>query len=211
MGKHDAIAWSPEMDILVGTDSDAKVGAVLGIREDRVRYRRRKLGRPTYRSTRGPVSVECANCGKPTPRKQKAQRRSRRLYCGTECAAAGQKTRDSDVLRYGPGWKALRESIRERDKTCRVCGKTPEENGEALQVNHLVPFRFGGTNRPENLVALCESCHHRVDAIVASALAAILIEVRLVGSSLTVAVEGETRWRGSALGAPSLIETGSAA
>lgn len=196
------------MDSLIGAASDAKVGQQLGLPEDRVRYRRIKLGLPTYRSSRAAISVPCANCGKMTPRKQRDRRRSGRLFCSKECANAGQKRRDTDMLRYGPGWKNRRAEIRKRDKVCRACGKTPEQNRAALHVHHLKPFRYGGTNRPENLVALCDSCHHVIEAVTDQALASIQIDITLDGSTLTVAVEGMERWRGSALGAAYPTPTG---
>src|ERR1700739_1958766 len=116
MEKRDAIVWTPTMDALLGTISDARVGTLLGVAEESVRYRRRRLGITTYRSTRAPISVECANCGKPTPRKQRDRRRAGRLFCSRTCADAGQKRRDSEALRYGPGWKQRRAEIRERDR-----------------------------------------------------------------------------------------------
>ncbi len=208
MGLHNAYVWTPEMDALIGTESDAKVGVRLGFSEERVRFRRIKLGLPTYRSSRAAISVPCANCGKTTPRKQRDRRRSGRLFCSRTCADAGQKRRDSETLRYGQGWKNRRAEIRRRDKVCRSCGKSPEENGPALHVHHLLPFRYGGTNRPENLVALCDSCHHTIEAATDQALASIQIGVTLDGSILTVMVEGQLRWRGSALGAVSPTPTG---
>lgn len=208
MGLHDAIVWTPQMDALIGTESDAQIGTRLGLPEDRVRYRRIRLGLPTYRSSRGPISVPCANCGQMTPRKQRDRRRSGRLFCSRPCADAGQKRRDSETLRYGAGWKNRRAEIRKRDKVCRACGKTPEENCAALHVHHLLPFRYGGTNRPENLVALCDSCHHTIEAATDQALASIQVGVTLDGSTLTVMVEGAVRWRGSALGVRSLTATG---
>lgn len=67
------------------------------------------------------------------------------------------------ALSYGSGWKAIKSKVRARDRVCRSCGKTSEENGRALDVHQLVPFRFSGDNSMENLVALCRSCHMRAD------------------------------------------------
>lgn len=208
MGTYDAIVWTPEMDALVGTMSDAKVGAQIGLREDRVRYRRIKLGISPWRLTRAPVEVTCANCGNLTPKKQKAQSRSKNLFCNHQCASAFQKRRDTDMLRYGPGWKATRDEVRQRDRNCRCCGKTPEENGTALHVHHLIPFRFGGTNRQDNLVALCDSCHHKIEAMTNRALQSILVDVILDGPLLTVMVDGEKRLHESVRGAAFPIATG---
>lgn len=208
MGLHNAVVWTPEMDAQIGTMPDDKLGAKLGIDGQSVRHRRVKLGLPTFRSSRAPQPITCSNCGTTVLRKPKDQHRARRLFCSRACADAGQKRRDSDMLRYGAGWKNRRAEIRRRDKTCRACGKTPKENGGALHVHHLVPFRYGGTNQPENLVALCDPCHHVIEAATNRALASILIDVTLADSFLTVTVEGETRWRGFVRGAGCLTANG---
>jgi len=64
---------------------------------------------------------------------------------------------------YGAGLKVIREQVRVRDRVCRRCGKTPEQNGRALDVHHLDPFRFSGDNSTDRLIALCRSCHMRAD------------------------------------------------
>jgi 5-methylcytosine-specific restriction endonuclease McrA len=71
--------------------------------------------------------------------------------------------RGGPALSYGAGWKAIKQAVRDRDGVCRNCGKTSEENGRALDVHHIEPFRFSGDHSPENLVALCRRCHMRAD------------------------------------------------
>ena len=203
MALHDAIAWTPDMDALLGTMPDAAVGRLLETREGNIRRRRVRLGIPAFRLTLAPVSMSCANCGGMIHRKARDLRRSKRLFCSVTCAAAGQKRRDSDMLRYGPGWKNTRAKIRARDATCRACGKTPEANGSALHVHHLRPFRAGGTNLPANLVGLCDSCHHTIEAVTTSTLDSIPVGVSLDGSTLTITVDGVIRWHGSVAGAAS--------
>lgn len=66
-------------------------------------------------------------------------------------------------MSYGSGWKEIKKLVRRRDEVCRQCGKTPKQNGRALDVHHLEPFRFSGDNSFQNLVALCRSCHMRAD------------------------------------------------
>lgn len=39
--------------------------------------------------------------------------------------------------------------------------RPPAENGRALDVHHIKPYRYTKDNSPENLVALCRSCHMR--------------------------------------------------
>jgi HNH endonuclease/helix-turn-helix protein len=99
---------------------------------------------------------------------------SRRKFCSRSCARAtynrhhltgsrNGRWRGGRVLSYGPDWKKIKARVRERDGVCRCCGKTPGENGRALDVHHLDPYRFSGDNDLENLLALCRSCHMRAD------------------------------------------------
>lgn len=71
--------------------------------------------------------------------------------------------RGGDRHRRGPGWHANRRLCRERDKVCRSCGKTPEDNGQALSVDHVIPWRLFADERMANdlgnLIALCRVCH----------------------------------------------------
>lgn len=204
-GKRRVVLWTPDREALLGTMPDMALAKKMGLPpnkngEGRVAKRRKKLGIPAFRESliRHRV-VNCGNCGKELRRKLHSIRRVQTPYCSKECGSAGQKTRDEDRLRYGPGWKNRRAEIRRRDKTCRVCGKTPEENGAALHVHHLKPFRFGGTNLNANLVGLCDSCHHRIEFLTTQVLASIQIAVVLEGTRLTISVEGTPRWDGDVL------------
>ena len=101
-----------------------------------------------------------------------ANKIARRKYCDNACARravappvlhgkANGNWRGGQAYKYGPGWKEAKERVRERDKVCQHCGKTPEENGRALDVHHINPHRNSKDNSLENLVALCRSCHMR--------------------------------------------------
>jgi 5-methylcytosine-specific restriction endonuclease McrA len=97
-----------------------------------------------------------------------------RKFCSRSCASSSHPVavlsgsenpnwRGGKAVYYGPGWKAVKAQVRERDRRCRECGKAPAENGRALDVHHIEPFRFSGDNSLSNLVALCRSCHMRAD------------------------------------------------
>lgn len=76
---------------------------------------------------------------------------------------------------YGPSWPSARQAARARDGyCCRQCGAR-EREGLEHSVHHLRPFREYGyrprenhndrqANQLENLVTLCRTCHHRVEA-----------------------------------------------
>lgn len=123
-----------------------------------------------YRTQR--VPIVCRACGETAyvERRDAAKRK----YCSRECYRHHYNTtyfsgennprwRGGRALAYGPGWRRIREIARARDEVCRHCGKTPEENGRALDVHHRTPFRFSGSNLLDELEALCRSCHMRAD------------------------------------------------
>lgn len=100
---------------------------------------------------------------------------SRGRFCSQKCFGkwqseniTGDKTpnwKGGGAEYYGPSWQAARRKARARDGVCQDCGKTPEQNGKALDVHHIVPFRLFGVERHieandlSNLVSLCMVCH----------------------------------------------------
>lgn len=78
---------------------------------------------------------------------------------------------DADYQR-GPYWKEQREKAIQRDQErCQVCGISledhKEKHGRSLAVHHITPEReFDDSieaHQLENLVAVCLSCHLRVE------------------------------------------------
>jgi predicted HNH restriction endonuclease len=67
------------------------------------------------------------------------------------------------MSRYSKDWKDIATAIKEKaDWKCAKCGadfkdKKKSTRGSCLQVHHW--NRIPEDNRPENLVALCNSCH----------------------------------------------------
>lgn len=60
---------------------------------------------------------------------------------------------------YGSAWQRLRKRIMERDNyLCQVCLQTGRISS-ADAVDHIVAKAFGGDDNPENLQAICNSCH----------------------------------------------------
>jgi len=56
---------------------------------------------------------------------------------------------------------SIRLKVLSRDNFCCVfCGKSPATDvGTKLQVDHIVPFSKGGTNKQSNLQTLCSECN----------------------------------------------------
>ena len=61
------------------------------------------------------------------------------------------------------GFENTKAYVRERDNcTCQYChGKSKDRR---LEVHHLIHRRDGGSNRPENLITLCKTCHDKYHA-----------------------------------------------
>lgn len=56
--------------------------------------------------------------------------------------------------------KSKRFQVLRRDGfRCRYCGRSPEEDGVRLEVDHVVPVANGGTNHPANLKTSCYDCN----------------------------------------------------
>lgn len=51
--------------------------------------------------------------------------------------------------------QSVKEQVRDRDgRRCVLCGHRPEAKYE-LEVDHIIPYRDGGPNTPDNLRSLC--------------------------------------------------------
>lgn len=84
------IAWTQAMDVMLGTDTDRAVAAVLGISVDSVDSRRYSLGIPRFiRNER--FSRPCGICGQPT--KPRAVNAVGPFYCSKEHAGIGRRGR----------------------------------------------------------------------------------------------------------------------
>lgn len=109
----------------------------------------------------------CKVCGKPV-------KRAAAIFCSVKCRNAGYRgenvynyvgeefRKDAYTVDYA-FWYERANEIRERDKVCQHCEKTPQDNGRALDVHHLIPYRVSQDNSPDNLIALCRVCHKKAD------------------------------------------------
>lgn len=53
--------------------------------------------------------------------------------------------------------KALRDEVRNRfGGRCGYCG----EESRSIQIDHIEPVTYGGTNEPSNLMPACRSCNN---------------------------------------------------
>ncbi|MBI4529929.1 MAG: HNH endonuclease [Candidatus Latescibacteria bacterium] len=127
------------------------------------------------------VEVKCLVCDRPFHRPEwYVKTGSLRLnFCSPSC----RDRWSSEIPKAGPeavilngrpeyrggDWDVTALRIRERDGyTCQVCGITEKDLGKQLDVHHIIPYRLFQSNleanRPSNLIAVCHSCHIKLEA-----------------------------------------------
>lgn len=159
-----------------GKEFDMQTGQYnRNIREGRKVYCSRECMGEGYKDR---IMVKCSECGKDFQRARSGvDVNSKHYFCSKVCQAKNLDyiLRGEDHHYYvngetcskrGLGWGATRRQIRGRDGyLCQICGTTEEELGKALDVHHVKPYRlfddYKEANKPDNLIALCPSCHHR--------------------------------------------------
>jgi 5-methylcytosine-specific restriction endonuclease McrA len=121
------------------------------------------------------VEIKCAQCG--TQISVKPSRAERTTYCSRECkdesmhditGPAHPRWKGGHEPYYGKNWEKMRKLVRIRDDhTCMRCGRHEKQLPRELDVHHIVPIREfdspENANTMENLVALCQSCHGKVE------------------------------------------------
>lgn len=117
------------------------------------------------------VEVICEQCGAKVQRRASARKRHR-TFCSLACSGVFFSGRESFMFRggrergRGKGWERRAEEIRKRDGyQCLRCGKSQQENGRRLSVDHIIPWRCFTddqkdlANDHKNLASLCIGCH----------------------------------------------------
>jgi len=62
-------------------------------------------------------------------------------------------------------WTQVRREARERlGGTCEMCGSETNANGGHMDIHHIVPIMYGGSNHEDNLMALCSTCHRKAES-----------------------------------------------
>lgn len=79
---------------------------------------------------------------------------------------------EGDRVGKSVSWPSISRAVMARDNyECRVCGKSslsPVDSSAdfdkihfELEVHHIIPRKDGGSDTFENLITLCEDCHHK--------------------------------------------------
>ena len=84
-----------------------------------------------------------------------------KTYCSDPCRVNAWRAnkRASTSISEPIGWLKKRFVIFERDGfKCRYCGRAAE-TGVVLEIDHVKPRSFGGSDDMENLVTACHECN----------------------------------------------------
>ncbi len=130
------------------------------------------------------VTVNCSECGNSLEKKRSYVNKYDNIFCSDDClsdwksrnslfATNNPNKKDGRYGGYGSNWPEWNEKIRNRaNGTCENCNKSKEENGRALSVHHIEPRKefindkdriVEDSNNSNNLIALCQSCHMKVE------------------------------------------------
>lgn len=178
-----------------------------GRRSRRVFCSRDCAARTTGREKRGraiPVRrrrtlVPCATCARSVEKLDSIRRRRANLFCSQACANRWLRRRGGFVgAHVGPltdfvrdligdeHWDVTRRRLRPAALgPCESCGRRPLGDG-VHDLHHIVPILAGGSNDSDNLMALCEYCHPRVEAFTARVCERVLVH------ALNAPVEGSS-------------------
>lgn len=121
------------------------------------------------------IICQCDWCGIRLERHRSAFIAHEHHFCGSKC---GGKWKQKNVTGekvynfkggydgyYGDNWGYQRQLCRDRDDNkCNICGKTKEQEGKNIAVDHQIPFEafkgdYKSANDLSNLWCLCSSCH----------------------------------------------------
>ena len=69
--------------------------------------------------------------------------------------------RQEHYERYVKDWPRIRKNYVSTHPFCEMCLKNGVMTPVA-EVHHRIPLSQGGTNKADNLVSLCRSCHNKV-------------------------------------------------
>lgn len=118
-------------------------------------------------------AIPCENCGTTFFKRISQKSRTKHHFCCHKCSEEFHVGNNHMMfiggVNYGREWRFISQLVRMRDKVCKRCSKTKEENGRELDVHHVVPFvNFGyerrmEAHRYENLITYCRSCHKVVE------------------------------------------------
>lgn len=130
-------------------------------------------------STKHQKVISCEVCGKSIIRRPFQERNNWARFCSKTCKGRVMRGQNHSqwidgrssisVFFRGNDWQNIADKIRKKALyCCEVCGKSQQENGASLDVNHIEPWHnFTSTkeaNRVSNLQAVCKSCHRKVES-----------------------------------------------
>jgi len=67
----------------------------------------------------------------------------------------------TNAAHYDTRWRKISKSFLARNPLCAECQKVGRLT-PAVESHHIIPVEDGGSDRDDNLLPLCKSCHSRI-------------------------------------------------
>lgn len=141
------------------------------------------------------ITVDCYRCSTKISHSKSRVENQDKFYCSKKCRSEklseewlGENNpnyTDGRYKQFGDNWIKFRDKIRERAPGyCEGCGKSRKLNGRKLDIHHIIPRSYfidsdehtvEDSNRVDNLVALCQTCHSKEEKVCKKVLNNIIL------------------------------------
>lgn len=112
----------------------------------------------------------CQECGKSFITERYRVRAGFGKFCSKKCMEKNRTVQYSEEDKHfysSATWRKLKKACQEQyDYTCQICGV----RDKSIHIHHMIPRMWGGPDDINNLIALCNSCHIKTEAIIQKAL-----------------------------------------
>ena len=72
-----------------------------------------------------------------------------------------QYNKRANAAHYDTRWRKISKLFLSKNPLCAECQKAGRMT-PAVESHHIIPVEDGGSDRDENLIPLCKSCHSRI-------------------------------------------------
>jgi len=148
------------------------------------------------KSKNGKTKVNCNVCNDTVEYYNHRIKKQENFYCSQECRSKqlsdnwkgknNPNYKDGVYDNFGSNWKKAQRQVRNRARgMCEGCGKSKKLNGRKLDIHHIIPRYYfiesekhcvEDSNKMNNLVALCQSCHAKEEPVCRNVLENIILQ-----------------------------------
>jgi hypothetical protein len=88
---------------------------------------------------------------------------SHQKFCCHKCYANSSRKEKQAPKRRGSNWNSIRREFKKTSVLCEFCREE-----KAVDLHHIIPYKYFKSNweqanKKQNLIALCQKCHIRIE------------------------------------------------